>query len=296
MKKCLLVSTALMMLAGSAMAADMAVKAPIAAPLPACAQFGGFYLGGNVGWKYRNHEWTDKDGYGQVANWNFVSGTVPAHASESANSWEVGVQSGYNWQFHCTVFGIQGDWNWTDAKVSNFYTAPDNASAFFAGGTNPATLAYSSKEKWFGTLRTRSGVVFDNLLLYVTGGLAWANFTHNHVYNLSNPDGSITGAPFSFSQAFSSSDTKLGFAIGAGTEWALSPNWSIQSEFLYMGFEKDNKSYACVPGATCAFLNINRGFTIGSPGPYRYEYRDNEWVARIGVNYRWGGAPVLARY
>ena len=82
--------------------------------------------------------------------------------------------------------------------------------------------------------------------------------------------------------------------VGAGTEWALSPNWSIQSEILYMGFEKDNRSYACVPGVTCAFNTA--GVTSGSPGPYRYEFHDNQWVARIGVNYRWGGAPLLARY
>ncbi|MGZ8324586.1 MAG: outer membrane protein [Rhodoplanes sp.] len=77
--------------------------------------------------------------------------------------------------------------------------------------------------------------------------------------------------------------------MGAGTEWALNANWSINSEILYMGFEKDNQSYSCSSALTC-----QSGF-VGTP--YRYEYKDTEWVARIGVNYRFGGyAPVVARY
>lgn len=266
MKKCFLVSTALVMLAaGSAMAADLPVNAPIVAPLPACAQFGGFYVGGNVGWKYRNNDWTDKDNFG----FNFTGLDNIGHGTENGNGWEAGVQSGYNFQFHCTVWGIQGDWNWTDAKVSDFFAE--------TGTPFPGTFGYSSKEKWFGTLRTRSGVVVDNLLLYITGGFAWANFNRNLVYN--DGVGDV--------QAFSSSKTRLGFVVGAGTEWALNANWSVVSEFLYMGFEKETPSYVCT--------------SLGCPGgvgtPFQYEFKDNEWVARIGVNYRWGGyAPVVARY
>ena len=267
MKKYFLVSTALAMLgAGSAMAADLPVKAPVVAAVPGCAQFGGFYLGGNVGWKYRTNDLKDKDNFG----FNFTRLDHVSDGTETANSWEAGVQSGYNWQFNCAVWGIQGDWNWTGAKVSDFFTEP--------GVPFPGTFAYSSKERWFGTLRTRSGVVVDSLLLYVTGGLAWANFNRNLVYN--DGVGDV--------QAFSSSKTRLGFVVGAGTEWALSPNWSIVSEFLYMGFEKDNPSYVCNSPLFPCF-----GGT-----PFRYEFKDNEWVARVGVNYRWGawGAPLLARY
>jgi opacity protein-like surface antigen len=83
----------------------------------------------------------------------------------------------------------------------------------------------------------------------------------------------------------------LGFVVGAGTEWALNANWSINSEILYMGFEKDNQAYSCSTAATCP----GGAAFVGTP--YRYEYKDTEWVARIGVNYRFGGyAPVVARY
>lgn len=170
MRKTFLISTALVGLAaGSAMAADLPVyrAAPVVA-VPGCAQFGSFYLGGHVGWKYRDHDWKDKDNYG-------FDHTFLDHigdGSESVNSWEAGLQTGYNLQFHCTVLGLQADWSWTDAKVDNYFT---ETTPF------PGTYAYSSKEKWFGTLRSRTGVVVDNVLLYLTGGLAWANFDRNHI-------------------------------------------------------------------------------------------------------------------
>ena len=253
------------------MAADIPIKAPSIVAVPACAQFGGFYLGGHVGWKYRDHDWKDKDNYGFSA---FGLDHI-GDGSESSNSWEAGVQTGYNFQFHCTVLGLQADWSWTDAKVDNFFTDTPLPGA--------GTFAYSSKENWFGTLRTRSGVVVDNLLLYVTGGLAWANFDRNHIYTSGF-------APIS-QQVFDSSRTRLGFVVGAGTEWALNANWSINSEILYMGFEKDNQAYSCSTAATCP----GGAAFVGTP--YRYEYKDTEWVARIGVNYRFGGyAPVVARY
>jgi outer membrane immunogenic protein len=272
MKKLLLATASLVVLAGSAMAADLPVykAAPIVAA-PACANFGGFYVGGNVGWKYYEHKWKDKDNYGA----GFLLDT---DGSESDNSWTAGVQTGYNWQFHCAVWGIQADWNWTNADASSDYS--NNAFLPFFG----SNLNVSSTEKWYGTLRTRSGLVVDNLLLYVTGGLAWARFDRDLTYTATSP---LFG--FAATQSYDASRTRLGFAVGAGTEWALSQNWSINSEFLYMAFEKDDTSFACSTAATCGF------FPVGAP--FRYEFKDSEWVAKIGVNYRFSGyAPVVAKY
>ncbi len=65
MKKLLLATCAVGALAaGSASAADIPVRAPLPPPPPACAQFGGFYVGGNVGWGYGEHKFRDLDGFG----------------------------------------------------------------------------------------------------------------------------------------------------------------------------------------------------------------------------------------
>ncbi len=46
-------------------------------------------------------------------------------------------------------------------------------------------------------------------------------------------------------QIFESSRSRIGFVVGAGTEWSFAPNWSFFSEFMYMGLEKDNQNFAC---------------------------------------------------
>lgn len=271
MRKTFLISTAFVGLAaGSAMAADMPIQAPPIVAVPACAQFGGFYLGGNVGWKYYKHDWKDKDnfGFGVIGLDHVGDGT------ESDNGWTAGIQAGYNLQFHCTVWGIQADWNWTNAETDTFWTDFPTA--------NQQTFSYKSDEKWFGTVRTRAGVVVDNLLLYVTGGLAFAKFDRDFLYT--TPFFAGTQA-----QAFSNSDTRLGFVVGVGTEWALSPNWSINSEILYMGFERDEQAFTCTNANLCP--------VAANIGAFRYDFDDSQWVARIGVNYRFGGyAPIVARY
>jgi outer membrane immunogenic protein len=213
-------------------------------------------VGGHVGWKYYEHGWKDRNNYGSV----FTNLDYIGDGAESDNGFTGGVKLGYDLQFGCTVWGIQTDWNWVDVSASNSYVDIATAGQF----------DYSSDEKWYGTLRTRSGLVVNNLMLYLTGGLAFANFDRNLTYT--------NGAAV---QTFSSDRTQLGFVVGAGTEWALSPNWSINSEFLYMSFEKDQQSFACSAAATCG------GAATGTS--FGYDFKDSQWVSRIGVNYRFGG-------
>src|SRR5262245_5395240 len=97
MMKLFLATTALVaLIAVPAGAADMRVKA---APVlkPACANFGGWYFGGHVGWNYYKHEMRDLDNYGfGVFGMDHVESVL-----NSENSWHGGVQGGYNWQSGC---------------------------------------------------------------------------------------------------------------------------------------------------------------------------------------------------
>ena len=170
------------------------------------------------------------------------------------------------------MFGVQADWSWTDSDAHSFLR--DGPEAL------QQTLDVSSQLRWFGTARARTGIVVDSVLLYVTGGFAYAKFDRNLTYR--DP-----GAIPVFTQIFSDSRTRFGFAVGAGTEWAINQNWSLASEFMYLGFEKDQQGHACSTLATC------NGNPVGTV--YRFEHSDSVWVSRIALNYRWGGA-VSARY
>jgi outer membrane immunogenic protein len=273
MKRILLATTAFVALAaGSASAADMAVKArPLPPPPPPCAQFGGFYIGGNVGWGYYNYNYHDKGNLVQT-----IDDDLPVNARLSDDRWNGGVQGGYNWQSRCTLFGIEADYSWTRLGRSETFSDGD-------GGTEDS-IVLESRLKSFGTVRARTGIIVDNVLVYVTGGLAYARFNRSLTVNEDGPP--------AVSATFSADRSRWGWTAGVGTEWAMWDNWSLKSEFLYMRFVRDEQTFT---GTT-----VN-GINFGVPGrAYQINNQDEAWVTRIGLNYRFGGgfgkSPVVARY
>ena len=116
-----------------------------------------------------------------------------------------GIQGGYNWQNGPFVYGVEADFNLS------------NAGGTFAG--------YQFSNPWFGTLRGRAGYVFNNVVfLYGTAGLAVGISTVT-LGGLSDTSG------------------HAGWTIGAGAEFALAPfgfgpNWSAKVEYLYLGLSQ----------------------------------------------------------
>lgn len=246
-----------------AQAADLGVRraAPAAVmAAPSCAQFGGLYVGVQAGSVFYEHHRSDRNAWA-----GDVDDDLAGDRQNSKWGFAGGATGGWNWQARCTVFGIEADVSWSGVKASATY--------FDDTATGGDTLSISSKLQAFGTVRTRGGVVVDNLLLYVTGGLAIANFRRTS--SLSDDDGETL-----VTETLSSKKTRLGWTAGVGTEWAWGNNWSIKSEFLYMQFAQNNESFfSPMLGRTVTFAN-----------------QDSVWVSRIGLNYRWGGGPVVARY
>jgi outer membrane immunogenic protein len=138
-------------------------------------------------------------GYG----WGDQDYSVPAAAlavSTEPSGAFGGFQSGVNWQFARNwVIGIEAD--------SSFGSIEDTV----AGGT--------VKTDSLGTVRGRLGYAVDRLLFYGTGGVAWA---HN--------ESSYGAGVFSNDRFF------LGWAAGAGIEYAISPRWSAKLEYIHMDF------------------------------------------------------------
>ena len=254
---------------GAANAADL--RAPIKAPTPvavapACAQFGGVYVGVHGGYGYYRHDYADRGNIAQS-----IDSDLPSSANIADGNWLGGGQIGWNWQRNCTVFGFEADWSWSGMKANE---------TFFDGdaGTQDS-LTVQSKLRWFGTARTRAGIVVDNLLVYVTGGLAYANFKRSYTLFEDAPATTFT---------FNNNSTRWGWTAGFGTEWAWSGNWSIKSEVMYMRFVNHDST---ITGTTFGGINFGvpgRGYNIGS--------QDEVWLTRIGLNYRFGGGPILARY
>jgi outer membrane immunogenic protein len=192
MKKLLLASAAMLALfGGTATAADLSVRAPVYRAPPPVYVFSwtGCYVGGNVG-----GVWIRKDETLTTAFGPAVAGT--AFGSHDADSVIGGVQAGCNYQVGGWVFGIQGDYDWTDASGSH---------------VNPAipTWTHNSNTKSLASVTGRVGYAWDRLLGYVKGGGAWERDEYT-----------IT-APFGIA---STSETRSGWTVGVGLEYAFT-NW-----------------------------------------------------------------------
>jgi outer membrane immunogenic protein len=124
---------------------------------------------------------------------------------------------------------------------------------------------------WLSTVRGRIGYAWDRVLLYVTGGAAWSKATYSANYATAVVSYPI--APFS--------QTKTGYVLGGGLEYAVTSNLTIRGEYLYYRFDGADATCLCNPPFFVAYHWDNTTLN----------------VVRLGINYKldWAG-PVVARY
>ena len=163
-----------------------------------------------------------------IYNWTgFYIGAMGGYAKEDASFSPVsgglaGGTIGYNWQQGPVVFGLEADAAWADL----------NATAGI-----PGLVAVTAKVQDLGTVRGRIGYAFDQVLIYGTGGYAWA-------------DTKLTATALGLTA--SESHVLNGWTAGAGVEVMFAPKWSVKAEYLYRSFGSQN--FLGVPSGT---LNMN---------------------------------------
>jgi opacity protein-like surface antigen len=122
----------------------------------------------------------------------------------------VGLTAGHNWQIGRWLFGIEGDYSWSDI----------HGSLATCGTGMPHECG--ARLNSFGTLRARIGYasgMSGDWLPYLTGGLAVGDI---HAWDALTP---ASGNKF-----------RAGWTVGAGVEKALARNWTVKAEYLYMDF------------------------------------------------------------
>ena len=257
MKKFLLATSALVLLtAGSASAADLRRPAyQPAPPPPPVYSWTGLYWGVNVG-----YSWGEAKNEATLQIAPGVFGT--ASASRKVDGVIGGFQSGYNYQFGTWVLGLETDFQASGQKGSEVFQ--------IAGGVPATFLNTEHKLKWFGTSRTRLGVLWTpSTLVYGTAGVAYGDVTE---------DATITrGAQ---SASFSFKDWKAGWTAGGGIETAMGNGWSAKLEYLYMDLGKTESTIA-TPG-------------LGTLATETRRFTDN--IVRVGFNYKWGGGGYGGGY
>jgi len=261
----------------AALAADMRAR-PVVAP-PAVYSWTGCYVGLDGGTSYgKTDGYTTTAGSATTVPLGQPPGTAlavfPGFGSQPFNlsGFIGGVYAGCNVQFGWWVLGFEGDWSKTNKEGQAFPTVASiiGPVTVIPGTTfNPADN-WHLQERWLATARARLGFTpWDKSLLYVTGGAAWARFDSTE---------SIIGAPNLFTIPIIANtviqrDTRTGWTVGGGWEYALGYGWLIRSEYLYVQF----KDYTTFTGAFAGGTGFVSNLNVAKP-------RDH--IFRFGMAYK----------
>ncbi len=208
----------------------------------------GLYVGVNGGFAFETGKSRLTGSPGLLA-----TGFAPTDRAKTlGDGFTVGGTIGYNYQFGNVVAGIEGDLNYLD--LGKTVTTVNG----------PLATSLSQESTYLGTVRGRLGYAFDRLLIYGTGGLAFGD--QKARTTISGLGSQWTG---------SKDDTRFGYAIGAGAEYAFTNNWSAKVEYLYYDLGRSNYVSPLTSGP---------GAGAGVFGESRAENRGN--IVRAGLNYR----------
>lgn len=195
------------------------------------APWTGFYVGANFGVGLGRI-----DGTTTLANGSSNATAASESANQSLASILGGAQTGYNYQFaNGIVVGIEGDFAWTRLQDGKDVISNENP-ILFQRKMLEARLDYSFE--WLSTVRARAGYASDRWFVYGTGGVAFLREKEERTQyrattaSLQLPAGSFTMPYFTEDV----SNTRTGFAIGGGAEYAFADNWSLKAEYLFTGF------------------------------------------------------------
>lgn len=205
---------------GMLLAACSAAHAADPAAAPLSANWQGLYVGLHGG--VAGDEFKFPGSYSDLGD-TVVSGSASLNSSGLFGGAQAGfnVQTAPNW-----LFGIEADIS--AANIEGMLNI--GGSAVFPV-TGSASASAGSKVDWFGTLRGRLGWITGPVLLYGTGGLAFGETESS--YN-------VTWTGQSTPLAGSKSDTNTGWTVGAGIEYAVSPNLSLKTEYKYVDLGSSN--------------------------------------------------------
>jgi len=269
---------------GGALAADLPLKAPPLAPV-AVYNWTSCYVGANGGWKGgRFHDAAATPG-GTATVAPFAPVAFGPDLIDlghlNVDSGAVGGQIGCRWQTASNwVFGVEGDFDWTDLHGTiTERTGGLGGSVFIPGDF------YDNRARWESSVRGIVGRAFDKWLVYVTGGLAITDvkMTGNYI--------ATTVGTIAFpASAGSDSQTLYGFTVGAGAAYAFAANWDVGAEYRYSQYGAADFNLGTV-AAVCFPRGLGCGTT---PVTGRKDLSTNEVLLRL--NYHFGPAAVVAKY
>jgi outer membrane immunogenic protein len=220
-------------LAQIASAADMPVKAPRYVPPapPPPYSWTGFYIGASIGGGSQSATGTDQAP-------SLILDTPGTQYDISGSGGVFGGYVGYNYQMGALVYGIEADLAYS--TIDGTITVPS--------ADPPRTGMVSASLDYLGTVRGRIGYAFDYLLIYATGGFAYGRI------NDWARDEDVDRVQLS--------GTQSGWTVGGGIEYAISKNFVLRGEGLYVDLGNHTSSQNPDGG----FFNFKNTYAIGRAG------------------------------
>jgi outer membrane immunogenic protein len=215
-------------------------------------EWGGFYVGGNVGASSNKSDAEATLSINQVTNL-FVTGSgivvIPATSRDFAASrretkWSGGGQAGYQWQSGGFVFGFEGD-------VNPFHRTVSVTQSFQLPPTllTPNTSAEARRDIRLSrefSLRARAGGAFGRTLVYGTFGYALAHAQVSSIDTFLNPGGAtLTSQPASLGPSgpvvTTAEEEKNmgGWTGGVGIERKLGTHVGIGLEYRHTDYRSE---------------------------------------------------------
>lgn len=221
--------------------ADLPVKAPPFVPPPAFT-WTGCYIGANGGGLWAHKDWVDNRS--QVLR-----------SSQDLSSGLAGGQVGCNYQVTSWVFGVQGDYDWTNANAST----PDSFGL---------TINDSTKINSLASVTGRVGYAFNvPVMAYVKAGGAWEHDQYAIVTN--------SLAPVPGMVVETAAETRPGLTGGVGGEYAITDHLTVFAEYDYYAFGDRTDTLVTAAGATTrmdiherkSVLKVGLNWLFNSQGP-----------------------------
>ena len=215
--KVYILAAALAALPLAAQASDLpSKKAPVAVPVAARAvdNWTGPYMGIVGGYGWGTSDYTSAD----------INGSI------DSTGWTVGGQIGYDMLVSNNfVVGVAADYSWANLTGDSYVETNNDPSHPSYANAHIDSLA---------TARVRAGFAADNLLIYATGGFAYAATKVDVT--------ALAGSADNYAD-WSDSKNAMGWVIGGGLEYKVAKNLSFGVEYLHVNL--GSETYALSNGA-----------------------------------------------
>ena len=231
---------------------------------PAAFDWSGIYIGGHIGGGWATNDISDPS-LGLIG---VILGVPPIQTVDSSG-FIGGGQIGWNYQIGRFVLGTEIDGSWADINGNSSTSFSPIPAVFLINRTLTANT------DWTVTSTVRLGYAHDRWMFYSKAGAAWAHTNYASAWTATA--GGVTAAVFNGT----GDQTRVGWTVGLGAEWAFWNNWSAKLEYDFMDFGSKTVAIngTLLPGI------INAPISVGAV--------NDQTISEVKFGLNWRISPLL---